>query len=51
MVWRKANRPQWYIRILKEVTIEAIRLRTLKTKELIVKEVKAKPKILVKEDI
>ena len=31
--------------------MEAIRLRTLRAKELIVKGVKAKPKILIKEDI
>ena len=31
--------------------MEATRLRTLRAKELIVKGVKAKPKILVEEDI
>ena len=31
--------------------MEAIKSKTLGAKELIVKEVKAKPKILVKEDI
>ena len=31
--------------------MEAIRSRTLRAKKLIVKGVKAKPKILVKEDI
>ena len=31
--------------------MEAIRLKTLKVKELIVKKVKVKPKISVKEDI
>ena len=51
MVWHKANRPQQYTKILKKATMEAIRLRTLRAKELIVKEVKAKPKILVKEDV
>ena len=51
MVWHRANRPQQYIRILKEVTIEAIRLKTLRAKELIVKGVKAKLKILTEEDI
>ena len=51
MVWRRANRPQQYIKILKEATIEAMRLRTLRVKELIVKETKAKLKILVEEDI
>ena len=51
MVWRRANKPQQYIRILKEAIIEAIRLKTLRVKELTVKGVKAKPKILAKEDI
>ena len=51
MVQRKANRPQQYIRILKKATIEAIKLKTLRAKKLIVKGVKAKPRILVKEDI
>ena len=51
MVWRRANGLQQYIRILKEATMEAIRLKTLRAKELTVKEVKAKLKILVKEDI
>ena len=51
MVWRRANGPQWYTRILKEVTMEAMRLRTLRAKELIVKGVKAKLKILAEEDI
>ena len=37
--------------ILKEATIEAIRLKTLKVTELIVKRAEAKPKILVKENI
>jgi hypothetical protein len=31
--------------------MEAIRLKTLRAKELIIKEVKAKPKILAEEDI
>ena len=31
--------------------MEAIRLRTLRAKKLIVKGVKAKPKILIEEDI
>ena len=47
----RANIPQWYIRILKEATIQAIRLRILKTIKLIVKGVKAKLKILVEKDI
>ena len=51
MVWRKANRPQQYIKILKEATIEAIKLKILRAKELIVKGVQAKLKILIKEDI
>ena len=51
MVWRKANKPQWNIRILKEVTIKAIRLRILRAKKLIIKGVEAKLKILVEEDI
>ena len=51
MVWRKANRPQRYIKTLKEATMEAIKLRTLGAKKLIVKGVEAKPKILIKEDI
>ena len=51
MVQRKVNKPQRYIKILKEVTIKAIRLRTLRAKKLIVKKVKAKLKILTEEDI
>ena len=51
MVWYKANRPQQYIRTLKEVTMEATRSKTLRATKLIIKEVKAKPKILVEEDI
>ena len=51
MVWCKANRLQQYTRILKEVTIEAIKLRTLRAKKPIIKGVKAKLKILAKEDI
>ena len=51
MVWRKANRPQRYIRTLKETIIKATKLRILRVKELIVKKVKAKPKILAEEDI
>jgi hypothetical protein len=31
--------------------MEATRLRTLRAKELIIKEIKAKSKILVKEDV
>ena len=51
MVWRRANRLQQYIKILKEVTIEAIRLRTLRVKKPTVKGVKAKLKISAEEDI
>ena len=51
MVWRKANGPQRYIKTPKEATMEAIRLRTLRAKELTVKGVKAKLKILVEEDV
>ena len=51
MVWRKANRPQQYTRILKEVTIKAIKLRTLRAKKPTVKGVKTKPKISAKENI
>ena len=51
MVWRRANRPQQYIRILKEATIEATRLRILRATEPIVKGVKAKLKISAEEDI
>ena len=51
MVQRRANKPQQYIRIPKEVAIKAIKLRILEAKKLVVKEVEAKPKILIKEDI
>ena len=51
MVWYKVNRLQRYIRIPKKATMEAMRLRILKAKEPIVKEVKNKLKILIKEDI
>ena len=51
MVQYRVNRLQWYIRVLKEVTIKAIKLRTLGAMKLIIKGVKAKLKILTKEDI
>ena len=51
MVWRRVNRPQQYIKIPKKATMEAIRLRTLRVKELIVKGIQAKPKILAEEDV
>ena len=38
-------------KILKEATIEAIRLRISRAKELIIKGVEAKPKILIEENI
>ena len=39
------------MRILKEIIIEAIRLKTLRAIELVVKEVEAKLRILIEEDI
>ena len=39
------------MRILKEVTMEAIKLRILRAKELIIKEAKAELKILAEENI
>ena len=51
MVWRRANRPQRYIKTLKKATIEALRLRILKILKPIVKGVEAKLKILIEEDI
>ena len=37
--------------ILKEVTIEATKLRTLRVKKPIIKKIKAKLRILTEEDI
>ena len=51
MVQYRANRPQQYIKTLKETTIKAIRLRTSRAKELIIKGAEAKLKILIKENI
>ena len=51
MVWRRANKPQQYIRTLKEATIKAIKLRILRVKELIVEGIEAKLKISAEEDI
>ena len=51
MVWCKANGFQWNKKTLKEIIIEAKKLRILKTIELTVQGVKAKPKISVEEDI
>ena len=39
------------MRILKETTIEATKLRISRAEEPIIKGAEAKPKILVKEDI
>ena len=47
----RANRPQQYIKTLKEVTIEATRLKTLRVKELIIRKTKTKLKILAEKDI
>ena len=51
MVWRKVNRPQQYIKTLKEAIIEAIKLRILRAKKLTVRGVQIKLKILVEEDV
>ena len=51
MVWRRANRPQQYIRILKEAIIKAIKLKILRAKKPTIKGVEAKLKISVEEDI
>ena len=51
MVWYRANRPQQYIKTLGETAIKATKLRILRAMELIIKGAKAKPKILIKEDI
>ena len=51
MVWRKANRPQQYTKILKEATIEATKLRILRAKKPIIKGAKAKPKISAEKNI
>ena len=51
MVWCKANRPQQYIKTLKEATMEAMKSRILRVKEPTVKGVEAKLKILAEEDI
>ena len=47
----RVNGPQQYIKILKEIIIEAIKLRILKAKKLIIKGAEAKLKILAEEDI
>ena len=51
MIQCRANRPQQYIRILKEATIKATKSRTLRAKKLTIKGVQAKLKILTEEDI
>ena len=51
MVWHRANRPQRYIKILKEVIIKALKLRISEILKLIIKGVEAKLKILAEEDI
>ena len=51
MVQYKANRPQQYIKILKEATIEAPKLRISEILELTVKKAEAKPKISAEKDI
>ena len=51
MVQYRANGPQQYTRIPKEAIMEAIKLKISKAKELIIREVKAKLKILIKEDV
>ena len=51
MVWHRANRPQQYIKILKEATMEVLRLRISGILKLIIKGAEAKLKILAEEDI
>ena len=51
IVQYRVNRPQQYIKILKEATIEALRLRILEILKPIIKGAEAKLKILIKEDI
>ena len=51
MVQYKANGPQQNKKILQETAIEVKRLRILKATELTIQGVKAKLRILVKEDI
>ena len=48
MVQTRAYRSQWNMRIMKQVTIEA---KVVKVRKPSVKGVKAKPRILVEEDI
>ena len=51
MVQHKANRPQRYIKTLKEAIMKATKLNTLRAKEPTIKKVKAKLKILAEKDI
>ena len=51
MVQYKANKPQQYIKILKKAIIKAKELKIPKVIKLAVQGAKAKPKILIKEDI
>ena len=51
MVQRKANKPQWNAKILKEITIKVKRLKILRAIKLAVQGVEAKLKILTKENI
>ena len=51
MVWYRANGLQRYTKTLKEATIEAIKLKILRAKKLVVKGIEAKPKISAEEDI
>ena len=51
MVWRKANRPQQYIKILKEVTMEAKESKIPRVIKLAIQKVKTKPKILAEKNI
>ena len=51
MVQCRANRPQRYIKILKEATMKATRLKIFRVTKPTVKKTEAKPRILIKKDI
>ena len=51
MVWYRVNKPQRYIKRPKEAIIKAKRIRILRAIKPTIKGVKAKPRILVKENI
>ena len=51
MVQRRVNGLQQYIRKLKKVIIEAKKLKIPRVIKPAVQEIKAKPRILLKEDI